>query len=110
MATENPNRTTEPDDATAREPRLPSSATEPQSPEPAAAGPAPASAERAPWRPRLFSVLLGLVCLAVAGFALATELGGVTLDWSAGGPFVLIGVGVVTVVLGLVGLVTSRRT
>lgn len=58
--------------------------------------------------PRVFTVLLGLVCLTVAGVAFASEFADLSFDWSGGGPFVVIAAGVVIAVLGVVGIQTSR--
>ena len=54
-------------------------------------------------------LVLGLVCLAVAGLALWQELGDVSIDWGDIGPLGIVAVGGVLVLLGLVGLATSRR-
>ncbi len=59
--------------------------------------------------PRLFTILLGVLALVVAGFVLVAELADVRLDWSVGGPYVVIAAGLVLAALGLVGVATSRR-
>ena len=64
--------------------------------------------DRPPRTPRVFTVLLGLACLVVAGVAFASEFADVSIDWSGGGPFLVIAAGVVIAVLGIVGIQTSR--
>jgi hypothetical protein len=63
-----------------------------------------------PSGPHAPAIVLGLVCLAVAGIILAQELGDLTPDWGDIGPFGIIVTGAVLVLFGLVGLLTSRRT
>jgi hypothetical protein len=85
--------------------------------EPAVAGTTTAS-EQPDWPPVLPerpsgphapAIVLGLVCLAVAGIILAQELGDLTVDWGDIGPFGIVVTGAVLVLFGLVGLLTSRR-
>ena len=59
--------------------------------------------------PSLGPVILGLVCLVVAGAVLAQEVGNWTIDWGSFGPLGIVAAGAVLVVLGAVGLATSRR-
>ena len=59
--------------------------------------------------PYLAPVILGLVCLAIAGLAFAQELGGLTIDWGSVGPLGIVAAGAVLVLLGAIGLVASRR-
>jgi hypothetical protein len=68
----------------------------------------PALPER-PSGPHAPAIVLGLVCLAVAGIILAQELGSLTVDWGDIGPVGIILTGAVLVLFGLVGLLTSRR-
>lgn len=74
----------------------------------------PASATAAPEAatvargPRAFTVLLGLVVLAVAGMAMVSELTDVDIDWTVSGPFALIAVGVAIAAVGLAGMVSRR--
>lgn len=63
-----------------------------------------------PSGPHAPAIVLGLVCLAVAGIILAQELGQLTVDWGNVGPLGIILTGAVLVLFGLVGLLTSRRT
>ena len=67
--------------------------------------PAPAR----PSGPHLPPIVLGLACLVIAGLALAQELGHLQVDWGDVGPLGIVAAGAVLVVLGLVGLLTSRR-
>ena len=62
-----------------------------------------------PSGPHAPAIVLGLVCLAVAGIILAQELGQLTVDWGNVGPLGIILTGAVLVLFGLVGLLTSRR-
>ncbi len=59
--------------------------------------------------PRLATVLLGLLALLVAAWALVGNLSGVDLEPRTAGPVAIGGVGLLLLVLGLVGLVVSRR-
>jgi hypothetical protein len=68
--------------------------------------PDPPPAPRGPHGP---AILLGIVCLAVAGLVLAQELGELTLDWGDIGPLGIALTGGVLVLFGLLGLATSRR-
>lgn len=65
-------------------------------------------AER-PTGPYLPPLLLGLICLAVAGLALWQELADVSIDWGNVGPLGIVAVGGVLVLLGVVGLLGNRR-
>jgi hypothetical protein len=62
-----------------------------------------------PRGPHAPTVLLGLVCLLVAGLAIARQVGGFTLDWSGYGPAVIVGAGVVLLAIGALGLVRDKR-
>ena len=62
-----------------------------------------------PSGPHAPAIVLGLVCLAVAGIILAQELGDLTVDWGNVGPLGIVLTGAVLVLFGLVGLLTSRR-
>ena len=79
--------------------------------EPATAQPAgwPPPVPPRPTGPHLPAILLGLVCLVVAGVVLAQELGNLTIDWGNVGPLGFVAVGAVLVLLGIVGLAGSNR-
>ena len=68
----------------------------------------PALPER-PSGPHAPAIVLGLVCLVVAGIIVAQELRDLTVDWGDVGPVGIILTGAVLVLFGLVGLLTSRR-
>jgi hypothetical protein len=73
-----------------------------------APAPAPPAAEvvRGPY---LAPVILGLVCLAVAAAAFAQEIADWSVDWGNVGPLGIVIAGAVLVVLGGLGLLSSRR-
>lgn len=73
----------------------------------AAAGSVPAPGR--PSGPHLPPVLLGLVCLAIAGLAIWQEVTDVRVDWGNVGPLGIVAIGALLVVLGLVGLLGSRH-
>lgn len=62
-----------------------------------------------PRGPHAPAIVLGIVCLAVAAVVLAQELGHLSVDWGDVGPLGIIVTGAVLVLLGLVGLLSSRR-
>ena len=74
-----------------------------------ASGSWPPPVQPRPSGPHAPAILLGLVCLAVAGIVLAQELGNLTVDWGDVGPLGFVAVGAVLVVLGAVGLLGSNR-
>ena len=88
-------------------------AYEPQQPEPAAAyepqALAPPTQLERPSGPHLPPVLLGIVCLAIAGLAIWQEVTDVQVDWGNVGPLGIVAIGALLVLLGLVGLLGSRR-
>lgn len=55
------------------------------------------------------AIVLGLVCVAIAGLALGQELGAFTVDWGHLGPLGIVFVGGVLVLVGLLGLLGRRR-
>jgi hypothetical protein len=84
--------------------------SEPQAAAPAAAPEPTAPEPKRPSGPYLPAILLGVVCLIVAVVAIAQELGRLTIDWGNVGPLGIVAAGAVLVVLGLVGLMTSRKS
>ena len=68
----------------------------------------PAPLER-PSGPHLPPVLLGIVCLAIAGLAIWQEVTDVQVDWGNVGPLGIVAIGALLVLLGVVGLLGSRR-
>lgn len=71
--------------------------------------PAPPVAPEVVRGPYVAPVILGLVCLAVAALAFAQEIADWSIDWGNVGPLGIVVAGAVLVVLGLVGLLSSRR-
>jgi hypothetical protein len=59
--------------------------------------------------PYLAPIILGLVCLAVAAAAYAQEVADWSIDWGNVGPLGIVIAGAVLVVLGALGLLSSRR-
>lgn len=59
--------------------------------------------------PYLAPVILGLVCLLVAAAAFAQELADWSIDWGNVGPLGIVAAGALLVVLGALGLLSSRR-
>ena len=87
----------------------PTSATAPTATTASPSGAWPPPVPARPTGPHAPAILLGLVCLAVAGIVLAQELGNLTVDWGDVGPLGFVAVGAVLVVLGAVGLISSNR-
>lgn len=80
--------------------------------------PAHQAADEAPWPPTVPerpsgphapAIVLGLVCLAVAGIVLAQEVGSLNVDWGDIGPLGIVATGALLVLFGLAGLLSSRR-
>ena len=59
--------------------------------------------------PYVAPVILGLVCLVIAAAAFAQEIADWTIDWGNVGPLGIVIAGVVLVLLGGLGLLSSRR-
>lgn len=59
--------------------------------------------------PYVAPVILGLVCLVIAAAAFAQEIAHWTIDWGNVGPLGIVIAGLVLVLLGGLGLLTSRR-
>jgi hypothetical protein len=68
--------------------------------------PQPAPVVRGPY---VAPVILGLVCLVIAAAAFAQELANWTINWGDVGPLGIVVAGVVLVLLGGLGLLSSRR-
>lgn len=62
-------------------------------------------APRGPYGP---TIVLGLIALVVAGAAIAYQLGNLSVDWTVGGPVLIIGAGVLLILFGGLGLVRRR--
>ncbi|SDP34195.1 hypothetical protein SAMN04489867_2125 [Pedococcus dokdonensis] len=62
-----------------------------------------------PTGPHAPAIVLGLVCMVVAGIILGQELGDLSVDWGDVGPVGIVVTGAVLVLFGLVGLLSSRR-
>lgn len=83
-----------------------------EQPAPVSWAPEPATEAAPPRRPsgpHLPPVLLGIVCLAIAGLAIWQEVTDVQVDWGNVGPLGIVAIGALLVLLGLVGLLGSRR-
>lgn len=90
-------------------PATPSYAAPPATSSPARPGPGEQAEPETVRGPYLATVLIGIVCLAVAGLVIAQEIGGLSIDWGNVGPLGIVAAGAVLVVLGLLGLLSSRR-
>ncbi len=55
------------------------------------------------------AIVLGVVCLAMAGLVIAQEVGSLRVDWGDVGPLGIVAAGAMLVLFGLLGLLTSRR-
>ena len=53
--------------------------------------------------------MLGVLCLVLAGLAIARETSGFRVDWGVFGPGAIVGVGVLVLVLGILGLARRQR-
>lgn len=105
-----PDRDDHTEDTRVIQTEQPTTGPEPTEPtQHADAPPAEAAAPGRPSGPHLPAILLGLACLVIAGLAMAQELGHLQVDWGDVGPLGIVAAGGLLVVLGLVGLLTSRR-
>jgi hypothetical protein len=59
--------------------------------------------------PHAASMVLGLLCLLVAGLVIAREVNGFRVDWAVFGPGAIVGIGVLVLVLGVLGLARRER-
>jgi hypothetical protein len=117
--------TTPPDDTLATEvfvdttsptdPPATAAATTPATPTDAATASAPTATQPAPPAeptylrgPAPFAIVLGLLGLLVAGATLLTELTDVSMPWTDLGPWSVVAAGLVVLVVGALGLRSSR--
>lgn len=83
---------------------------EPSRAAPAGATRAPLPPAAPPRGPHAPTVLLALICLAVAGLAIARQVVGyLGLPWTGSGPVIIIAAGLVLLAVGLLGIVRERR-
>ena len=81
----------------------------------AAPGPVPAGSvatapvTRASRGPNTGAIVLGVLCLVLAGLAIAQETSGFRVDWTVFGPGAIVGVGVLVLLLGVLGLARRQR-
>ena len=73
------------------------------------APPAPVQAPPVVRGPYVAPVILGLVCLVIAAAAFAQEIANWTINWGDVGPLGIVVAGAVLVLLGGLGLLSSRR-
>ena len=79
-------------------------------PGPVPAGPvATAPVTRASRGPNTGAIVLGVLCLVLAGLAIAQETSGFQVDWTVFGPGAVVGVGVLVLLLGVLGLARRQR-
>ncbi len=73
--------------------------------------PAPATPPQPQWLsgPAPFALVLGLLGLLVAGSVLVGELTDITLPWGDLGPWSVVAAGLVVLLVGAIGLRSSRR-
>ena len=81
----------------------------PAAAEPVAAEPAAVAELPRPTGPHAPAIVLGVVCLAIAGLVIAQEVGSLKVDWGDVGPLGIVAAGAMLVLFGLLGLLTSRR-
>jgi len=54
-------------------------------------------------------MVLGLVCLVLAGLVIAREVNGFRVNWAVFGPGAIVGIGVLVLILGVLGLARRER-
>jgi hypothetical protein len=86
-------------------------ATAPAPAEAPAAAPAASTPPEPQWLkgPAPFALVLGLLGLVVAGSTLLAELTDVTLPWNDLGPWTVVAAGIVVLLVGAIGLRSSRN-
>ena len=87
-------------------PQAPSGASAVAGPGTLAVATAPVTRARGP---HAASMVLGILCLLVAGLVIAREVNGFRVDWSVFGPGAIVGIGVLVLVLGVLGLARRER-
>ena len=70
---------------------------------------ATAPVTRATRGPNTGAIVLGVLCLVLAGLAIARETSGFQVDWTVFGPGAVVGVGVLVLLLGVLGLARRQR-
>ena len=70
---------------------------------------ATAPVTRASRGPNAGAIVLGVLCLVLAGLAIAQETSGFQVDWAVFGPGAIVGVGVLVLLLGVLGLARRQR-
>lgn len=95
-------------DTTATTTAVPTAATPATPTAPAAADPAVPTGPRYRSGPAPFALLLGILGLLTAGAVLLTELTDVSVPWNDLGPWTIVGGGALVLLVGLVGLRSSR--
>lgn len=70
---------------------------------------ATAPVTRASRGPNTGAIVLGVLCLVLAGLAIARETSGFQVDWTVFGPGAVVGVGVLVLLLGVLGLARRQR-
>ena len=70
---------------------------------------ATAPVTRASRGPNTGAIVLGVLCLVLAGLAIAQETSGFRVDWTVFGPGAIVGVGVLVLLLGVLGLARRQR-
>lgn len=73
--------------------------------------PEPYRVPEPPSGPHAPTILMALICLAIAGLAIARQVTGfIGLTWSGSGPAIIVGAGVVLLAVGVLGLLRDRRS
>jgi hypothetical protein len=70
---------------------------------------ATAPVTRASRGPNTGAIVLGVLCLVLAGLAIARETSGFRVDWTVFGPGAIVGIGVLVLLLGVLGLARRQR-
>ena len=70
---------------------------------------ATAPVTRASRGPNTGAIVLGVLCLVLAGLAIAQETSSFQVDWTVFGPGAVVGVGVLVLLMGVLGLARRQR-